>query len=87
MDLAKYAWLKRGKRRQITMEVFKKSPVPLLINDIHERTKIALSQASVTISELEEKQLIECLNPKDKIGKLYKITPEGTELLEKMQQS
>lgn len=81
MDWTKYAWLKRGKRRQITLEVFRKSPTPLSINDIHLRTKIALSQASATISELEEKNLIQCLNPQDKIGKLYQITQEGEELL------
>ena len=87
MDWTKYAWLKRGKRRQATLEVFRKSAVPLSINDIHQRTKIALSQASATISELEEKNLIQCLNPQDKIGKLYQITPEGKELLEGLNSS
>ncbi|MGD6810411.1 MAG: hypothetical protein ACQCN3_11995 [Candidatus Bathyarchaeia archaeon] len=82
MDWTKYAWLKRGKRRQITLEVFRKSAVPLSVNDIHQRTKVALPQASATISELDEKNLIECLNPQDKIGKLYQITPEGKELIE-----
>jgi DNA-binding MarR family transcriptional regulator len=82
MDWIKYAWLKRGKRRQVTLEAFRKSTAPLSVNDVHERTKVALSQASATVSELEQKNLIHCLNPQDKIGKLYQITPEGKELLE-----
>jgi DNA-binding MarR family transcriptional regulator len=81
MDWQKYAWVKRGKRRRTTLELFNKTATPLTINDVHEKTKIALSQASATIAELERTGLIECLNPKDKIGKLYRITKEGKEII------
>jgi DNA-binding MarR family transcriptional regulator len=84
MDWQKYAWVKRGRRRQKTLEVFNKSNNPLTINDIHEKSKIALSQASATITELEKAQLINCLNAQDKIGKLYVITAEGKEIITKM---
>jgi hypothetical protein len=33
-----------------------------------------------------KKGLIECLNPEDKIGKLYSMTPEGKELLQKLEE-
>lgn len=81
MDWQKYAWVKRGKRRQETLELLNKVANPLTINDVHERTKIALSQASATIAELEQTELIECLTPQDKIGKLYRITKEGKEII------
>ena len=81
MNWEKYAWVKRGKRRQQTLEVFNKSPTPLTINDIHEKSRIAISQASATVTELENTNLIECLNPQDKIGKLYRITNEGKEIM------
>jgi len=84
MDWQKYAWVKRGKRRQQTLTIFNKAAHPLTINDIHEKSKIAISQASATISELEQNSLIECLNPKDKIGKLYQITKEGKEIITTM---
>lgn len=77
MDWTKYAWLKRGKTRLATAEAFRKSPIPLSTNDIHQKTKIALSQASTTISDLEKKGLIECLNPEDKIGKLLQDNTRG----------
>jgi len=84
MNWQKYAWVKRGKRRQYTLQVFNKAPQPLTINDIHEKSKIAISQASATVAELEQTGLIECLNPQDKIGKLYQLTKEGKEIITTM---
>ncbi len=81
MDWQKYGWVKRGKRRQQALEVFNKSLNPLTINDIHEKSRIALSQASVIVAELEHEGVIECLTPQDKIGKLYRITKEGKEII------
>ena len=69
MDWQKYAWVKRGKRRKQTLEVLNKSANPLTINDIHEKSRIAISQTSVIVAELEDEWLIECLNPQDKISK------------------
>jgi DNA-binding MarR family transcriptional regulator len=84
MDWQKYAWVKRGSRRQKTLELFNKTSNPLSINDVHEKSKIAIAQASVTIAELETAGLIKCLNTQDKIGKLYIITEEGKEIIAKM---
>lgn len=84
MDWTKYAWVKRGHRRTTTLSTFNQASVPLTINDIHEKTKIAISQASATVYELEKMKLIECLNASDKIGKLYRITAEGKEIVSKM---
>lgn len=79
MDWALYAWLKRGKRRRSILTELKKSKEPLTANDLAEKSGIAISQASFTLKELTEKGLIDCLNPKDKIGKLYRISPKGKE--------
>jgi DNA-binding MarR family transcriptional regulator len=80
-DCNKYGWVKRGKRRQQALEAFNKSPNPLTINDIHEKSQIALSQASAIVAELEHEGVIECLTPQDKIGKLYCITKDGKEII------
>ncbi len=86
MDWEKYALIKRGSRRLKTLETFYKATTPLTTNDVHEKSKIAISQASATIAELEQAGLIKCLNPKDKIGKLYVITEEGKEIIDKIKQ-
>lgn len=81
MNWETYAWVKRGSRRKIVLDLLNKSNKPLTTNEIKIKLEIVLPQASATIKELSEKKLIECLNPKDKIGRLYKITNEGENIL------
>jgi len=82
MDWNKFAWLKRGKRRVEVLNIFYNSNHPLAIKEIKNTSKIAMSQASFTVSDLHDNGLIICLNPDDKIGKLFKITDEGINLVE-----
>lgn len=82
MDWALYAWLKRGKRRKSILTELNKSREPLTANDLSKKLNIAISQTSFTLKELTEKELIKCLNPADKIGKLYLIRELDKELLE-----
>lgn len=81
MDWELYAWLKRGSRRKAVLTLFHESEKALTANDVKNKAKISLSQASFTLSELRDKNLIVCLNPSDKIGKLYKISDLGEELI------
>ena len=83
MDWDIYAWINRGSRRKSILELLAKSEKPLSTNDIKKSLKIAISQASFTLKELLSKKLIECVNPSDKIGKLYVITKKGNVLLTK----
>ena len=81
MNWGLYAWVNRGSRRKSVLELLSKSEKPLSTNDVKKSLKIAISQASFTLKELSNKKLIECVNPKDKIGKLYVITKIGKVLL------
>ena len=81
MDWGLYAWVNRGSRRKSVLELLAKSEKPLSTNDVKKSLKIAISQASFTLKELLNKKLIESVNPKDKIGKLYVITKRGKVLL------
>ena len=83
MDWGSYAWINRGSRRKSVLELLAKSERPLSTNDVKKSLKIAISQASFTLKELSNKKLIECVNPKDKIGKLYVITKKGKVFLTK----
>ena len=77
MDWVLYAWLKRGSRRKDVLLLLSNSDIPLTTNEIKNKLKISLSQSSLTLKELLKKELIDCLNPYDKIGKLYKINDKG----------
>ncbi|MBU4246558.1 MAG: hypothetical protein KKE71_05925 [Nanoarchaeota archaeon] len=50
-------------------------------NDISKKKNLAISQVSFTLKELLNMQLTECLNLNDKIGKLYRISAKGKEIL------
>ena len=63
------------------MKLLSDSQKPLTTKEIKLHLKMAISQASATIKQLMDKNLVECLNPKDKIGRLYKITVKGEKLL------
>lgn len=82
MEWGIIAWLKRGSRRKSVLEFVFKYNHPVSANDVKKELKIAMSQASITLKELKEKNLIDCLNTQDKIGKLYRITKKGREYLE-----
>ena len=81
MDWRLYAWVNRGSRRKSVLGLLANSERPLSTNDAKKSLKIAISQASFTLKELFDKKLIECVNPKDNIGKLYVITKKGKVLL------
>ena len=81
MDWGLYAWVNRGSRRKSVLELLAKSEKPLSTKDIKKSLNIAISQASFTLKELSSKKLIECVNPSDKIGKLYVITKKGKKIL------
>lgn len=81
MDWKLYAWLNRGSRRKSVLGFLTNSEKPLSTDDIKKSLKIAISQASATLKELLTKKLIECINPEDKIGKLYRITKIGKEYI------
>lgn len=84
MDWAVYAWVKRGSRRRDLLKLLLHSKHPLAANEIKNELKISLSQVSLLLKELSKKDLISCLNPKDNIGKIYKITQNGEEIFRKI---
>lgn len=45
---------------------------------------VNLANISRALSELEDKDIIVCLTPKQKVGKIYALTKKGKTLLEKI---
>tara|TARA_Y100000031_G_scaffold157008_1_gene214932 strand:- start:11363 stop:11623 length:261 start_codon:yes stop_codon:yes gene_type:complete len=81
MDWGTVAWIKRGSRRESVLKFLSKQNNPVSANDVKKQLKIAMSQASATLKELRTKGLVDCLNPKDKIGKIHKINNKGKSLM------
>lgn len=45
---------------------------------------INLANVSRALTELEEKKVVVCLTPKQKVGKIYSLTKKGNDILVKM---
>ena len=81
VDWKLYAWVKRGNRRKDVLKLISNSKQPLSAKNITDELKMSLSQISFLLKELSEKELILCLNPEDNIGKIYRLTQNGEEMM------
>lgn len=52
--------------------------------ELHKITKMYRTHVRRTINELISKGLVECLNPKDRIYKLYVLTKKGKKIRKKI---
>ncbi|QLH07674.1 winged helix-turn-helix domain-containing protein [Nitrosopumilus ureiphilus] len=52
--------------------------------EMAKETNISLSHVSNTLAELVEKNLIVCLNPEFKKGRLYELTSNGKKILKNL---
>lgn len=74
--------VKSSQRRQIV----------LLLETLKTPTQIAkhlnasLSNTSLKLADLAKQGLIECLNPKDRKGRIYKLTARGEAALKKLRE-
>ncbi len=76
VDAYLIAFVKRGKNRiRILKELSKKDSMTQA--ELHHATGLYRTHVRRTILELEEKKLVKCLNPKDRIHKMYKLTLKG----------
>lgn len=67
-----------GKHRKNILKMLENPKTP---TQLKEETKLHFNQISRTIQELESKGFVECLNPKQKLTRFYKITEKGNSLL------
>jgi len=80
VDKSLLSFILRGKNRITILETISKDEV--ISAQIEEKTKMYKSHVSRTLKELRKKKLIECVNPKDRYFKFYKITYTGKKVLE-----
>ena len=51
---------------------------------LHHESQLYRTHVRRTLLELQQKKLVKCLNPKDRIYKLYNLTKLGEEVLEQI---
>lgn len=80
IDIYLKAFVLRAKNRKIVLQKLKDGEKTQ--SQIHHETKLYRTHVRRTLLELQSKKLVKCLNPKDRIYKLYEITDLGKKVLE-----
>ncbi len=75
------AWIISGSRR---LKIFKTLETPKIPKFIQQETKLPFSNVSEGLTILKNKKLIECINPQDKVGRMYQLTNLGKKVMEEI---
>ncbi len=77
-----YTWIVRGKQRKKIIKALDKPRIP---TQIKEETKLSLNNVSDVLRSFQKKKIARCLNPKEKTGRLYELTPKGMRIKEELE--
>ena len=69
-------------QRKKIIKVLNKPKIP---KEVKKETGLSLNNVSDVLRAFEKKRLVKCLNPKEKIGRLYKLTPKGMRIKEDLE--
>ena len=72
--------IRSGYRRQVFMLLDK----PVRPSKIAKRLDIRLTHITRELRALKNRKLVECINPKEKVGRLYRLTRQGKQLKKEM---
>ncbi len=72
-----YSWIVRGKQRRKILQTLNH---PMTPTQIKERTGIKVTNVSDVVRSMEEINIAKCLNPKEKLGRLYELTQKGKKI-------
>jgi DNA-binding transcriptional ArsR family regulator len=78
IDWSKYSFLLTAKNRRKILLALDKPRIPTELASI---SGLNLSHVSRALRELSNKGIVECLTPKSRVGKLYKRTKFGDEIV------
>ena len=71
-------------RSNYRKQVFVMLDNPLRPSEIAKKLDIRLTHITRELRTLKSRKLVECLNPKEQIGRLYELTPKGKKLKKDM---
>ena len=77
-----YSWVVRGKQRKKVIKMLSKPKIP---TQIKKETGLSLNNVSDVLRAFEKKKIAKCMNPKEKTGRLYKLTPKGMRIKEELE--
>ena len=75
VDIYTITFVKRGKNRRTIFELLNNGTKTQA--ELHKESGLYRTHVRRCLVELEAKGLVKCLNPKDRIHKLYQLTAKG----------
>jgi predicted transcriptional regulator len=72
-----YSWVVRGRQRKKIILAMDKPKIPTQIKD---DTKLSLNNVSDVLRDFKKKKIAKCMNPKERTGRLYKLTSKGMKI-------
>jgi len=78
-----YYWVVRGSQKKKIIKAMNKPRIP---TEIKEETKLSLNNVSDILREFRKKKIVKVLNPKEKTGRLYELTPKGMRIREMVEE-
>ena len=75
------SFVKRGKIRKKVLSSLNKPQTP---TDLAHKIGTHRSTTSRTLIELEKKGLVECITPKENMGRFYRITDRGKKVIKEI---
>ena len=78
MDWKKYSFVIRAKNRKRILLALLKPKTP---SQLAEELGLSLPHVSRALKELEAEGLVECLTPEEKVGRIYRRTQAGEEVV------
>jgi len=84
VDVRLISFVARGKRRKETLDLIS-GYQRISQSEIMRKLKQYKSHNSNTLKELQQKDLISCINPEERSFKFYKITKKGKEVLKEIE--
>jgi len=74
-------YVKRSPNRAKALGLFNSPTMP---SELGKKMQISLTHASKIVRELHSKKLVVCLNEKLKLGRIYRLTPQGKKVLKEI---
>jgi len=81
VSIKDYSWVIRGKQRRDIIKFIRDTDTPTQISN---KSRYSLNNTSRVLNEFVKKGIACCLNPKQKTGRLYVLTPKGKTIKNKM---
>jgi len=83
--LKSYAFVARSPNRRKVLQELSKSPqIP---SDLSKKLNLNINHVSRALAELRRNDLVRCVNPEDKKGRVYELSEKGKEVCQRFRYS